>query len=162
MAHPPNTIERASLTPVMSATVTKMLSGTRESADSVARCSLGMIDERSMPDDGIGGGSSGREEVTSTLNRIVHPDTCFEHAERPKPMSRIERCDGGQKRDGRERTYQRGELCVEDDRCVGRPERRWVRDDGGVDEGSKHHGDHEAGEDVAERERARMSGRDLL
>src|SRR5882672_5651678 len=49
MAHPPNTIERASLTPVMSTRVTNRLSGTRDSTDSVVRCSLGMLDERSMP-----------------------------------------------------------------------------------------------------------------
>lgn len=46
---PLKTMARALLTPVSNAVVTKMLRGTRERADNVARCSSEMIEERSMP-----------------------------------------------------------------------------------------------------------------
>ena len=69
-----------------------------------------------------------------TLYRIVHPDACFKQAKHPRRMSQIGRCDGGEERDCGESAYNRRELCMEDDRCVGRPGEWWVRNDGHVNE----------------------------
>ena len=118
-AHPPNTRERASLTPVMSATVTKTLSGTRERAERVARCSFAIMDERSMPvgHSGISLAEKKKfpEDGGRALDGVVHSNTCLEDAECPESMSGVEGGDRGEESDCGEGADQGGELGVEGD-----------------------------------------------
>ena len=97
VAHPPNTKCRASLTPVRSATVTKIFSGTRERAERVARCSSEIIEERSMPI--VYEINQGRlthniycHELT--LNGVIHANAGFKYTERPKSLTDVCSCYG--------------------------------------------------------------------
>ena len=142
-AQPPNTRARASLTPVMSATVTKIFSGTRESAERVARCSFAIMDERSMPTTILIRIDIHKSKSVHTLNRIIHSHTCFEHTECPESVPWFWRCDRSKEGDRGHGANQRGEFSMKGDRCVGSSAGWGVRNNGCVNEGTKHHRYHE-------------------
>lgn len=102
-----------------------------------------------------------RDEATTehALYGVVHADASLECTECPEADMFIVVIDGngeGERADG---TDERAEFCVEDERlvCRGTSVGGSVAggehgDDGCVAERTKHHGDHEAGEDITQGE----------